>query len=314
MSCVRKRIWFLILASLCVASLLVSCNRGNDPVGTSGNQPYKEEDQITAVKVFDDGMVIQKEENRLLITKYVNKDTGAYIDAYWLSLNEETVLQNSRGQNIPSEDIGIGAEVEAWHTGPVNESYPQQAAAAKIIVNESSLEQSKAVQAALRAVQEDSAAAWAVTTVSLDEENGYWNVELVNNEKMDQPSNVHVDVNSGQPIPVPVAENDVFRVFSPKPDTQAGPSFSVEGEARVFEAAFSWQLEDGHTILAEGHEMADEGAPAWGHFKFDVTYMQASQPNMSLILFVYSAKDGSVEHELIIPLKVPEEHINYNVE
>ena len=105
-------------------------------------------------------------------------------------------------------------------------------------------------------------------------------------------------------------ENESFRNISVT-KTGAG-QYTVKGEARVFEAAFSWTLEDGHNILAEGHGMADQGAPAWGHFRFDVNYEQASQPNLTLILFVHSAKDGSVQQELIVPLQAPEDRIRYS--
>lgn len=112
----------------------------------------------------------------------------------------------------------------------------------------------------------------------------------------------------------PVAENDAFRVYTPRPDEELGPVFPVEGEARVFEAAFSWHLEDGHTILDEGHVTAEEGAPGWGRFQFEVSYKHASQPNMMLVLYVHSAKDGSIEKQLIIPLKVPKELIKYSTD
>ena len=173
--------------------------------------------------------------------------------------------------------------------------------------------QSEAIEVALNS-QEDATMARAIKSVSLDESNGLWNVEIVSYESMEQPVTVHVDSKTGAIERVPVAENDTFRVFSPKPGAELGPKFVVEGEAQVFEAAFSWQLEDGHNILAEGHEMTDAGAPEWGEFTLEVNYETASQPNMSLILFVYSAKDGSVERELIIPLKVPEKLIKYHSE
>lgn len=57
----------------------------------------------------------------------------------------------------------------------------------------------------------------------------------------------------------------------------------------------------------------NEGAPAWGRFRFNVSYEKALQPNMILILLIHSAKDGSVEHELIVPLKVPDERIDYRL-
>src|SRR5690606_40271658 len=62
----------------------------------------------------------------------------------------------------------------------------------------------------------------------------------------DEPLEVRVDGRTGEVFPVPVAENEAFRVFTPAPQTVLGNSFTVEGQARVFEAAFTWQLEDGH--------------------------------------------------------------------
>src|SRR6476469_10152800 len=44
----------------------------------------------------------------------------------------------------------------------------------------------------------------------------------------------------------------------------AAGKYQVTGKAQVFEAAFSWVVEDGHNELASGHEMTDAGAPAWG--------------------------------------------------
>ncbi|WP_052703063.1 Gmad2 immunoglobulin-like domain-containing protein [Paenibacillus beijingensis] len=314
----RQQKGFLFLALMCIAALLASCGQGNGSADSPANEGSEEE--TTAVKVFDKGSIIRKEGPRLLITAYVQKNDAPYIDAFWFTVNEQTVVQNSEGQHVPLDNISVGAQVEAWHTGTVEESYPAQTAAAKIIVHEDTQEvpegmvgQTEAVQAALQS-QTGSTAASAVKSASLDAENGYWNVELVHHETVDQPVTVRIDARSGEPVPIPVAENEVFRLFSPQPGTETGPTFTVEGEARVFEAAFSWTLEDGHTILAEGHEMADEGAPAWGRFRFDVSYEQASQANMTLILFIHSAKDGSVQHRLIIPLKVPEERIDHTVE
>lgn len=310
----RKQNGFLFLALICTAALLASCSNGSgsvDPAESQGPKP-----EPSAVKIIDNGTIIQKEENRWLITAYVEKNGTPSIDAFWFTVNEQTVFQNSGGQNVQPGNISIGTQVEAWHTGAVKESYPAQTVAAKIIVHddtqkvpENMIGRTDAVQAALRS-QTGPTAAWAVKKSSLHAENGYWNVELVKHETADQPVTVRIDALSGQTVPIPVAENVAFRLFSPVPGTEAGPAFIVEGEARVFEAAFSWRLEDGHTILAEGHEMANGGAPAWGRFRFNVSYGKASQPNIRLVLFVYSAKDGSVENELFVPLKVPKDRIN----
>ncbi|WP_051250422.1 Gmad2 immunoglobulin-like domain-containing protein [Paenibacillus harenae] len=307
-----KRKGSLLLVLLCMASLLAACGQGNGSANP-GEEP-------TAVKIIDKGRLIQKEAGSWLITAYVEKEENAYIDAYWFTMNEQTVLENSSGQSVSPDNIPVGAQLDAWHTGEVRESYPAQTDAAKIVVFEETqavqddmISESEAVQAALHS-SSGSTFARAVKNAALDADKGIWSVELAEHETADQPAVVQIDARTGKLITAPVAVNEAFRVFSPEPGTESGPSFTVEGEARVFEAAFSWTLEDGHNILAEGHEMADMGAPEWGRFQFEVSYEKASQPNMMLILFVHSAKDGSTENELIIPLKVPEELIQYSTD
>lgn len=284
----------------------------------SGNDPIEDSQ---ATQVFEQGEVISKDGDNWLITAYVEKSDGAYIDAYWLRISEKTVLQDSIGNVLSADEIAVGSIVEAWHTGVVMESYPAQSGAAKIVLRDEAeqtdadvpISRGEAVQIALEASKE-LVYPLGVKQAALNVESGYWVVELAGMEAIDQPIERRVDASSGELLPIPVAENDAFRIYSPEPGASPEPGFRVKGEARVFEAAFSWQLEDGHSILAEGHETADEGGPAWGDFEFTVDYTNVSQPNMMLILFVYSAKDGSQEHQLIVPLKAPEDRIQYSAD
>jgi hypothetical protein len=80
--------------------------------------------------------------------------------------------------------------------------------------------------------------------------------------------------------------------------------FRITGKAQVFEASFSWVIEDGHNELKSGHQMTDAGAPEWGSFKFTVD-AQKHRPNstLTIVLFEASAKDGSRQYELPIPLE-----------
>ncbi|MEX2597797.1 MAG: Gmad2 immunoglobulin-like domain-containing protein [Salibacteraceae bacterium] len=80
-------------------------------------------------------------------------------------------------------------------------------------------------------------------------------------------------------------------------------TFLVEGKAQLFEATYSWVIEDGHRELKEGFGTAEAGAPEWGTFRFRVE-AEKKEPNtvLHLILFESSAKDGSRQHELMIPL------------
>lgn len=111
-----------------------------------------------------------------------------------------------------------------------------------------------------------------------------------------------IDTNK-KPDPVPAAKiyaNDRFKDVTVQPAPEG--KFLVQGKAQVFEASFGWVVEDGHSELAMGHQMTDAGAPEWGNFSFHI--MAAPKPNatLHLILFEVSAKDGSRQHELAIPL------------
>ncbi|MCE3296070.1 MAG: sporulation protein [Crocinitomicaceae bacterium] len=80
-------------------------------------------------------------------------------------------------------------------------------------------------------------------------------------------------------------------------------SFRIRGQAQVFEATFSWVVEDGHDQLKKGFEMTDAGAPEWGNFDFKID-VSKKRPNstLTLILFEASAMDGSPQHELPVAL------------
>lgn len=80
-------------------------------------------------------------------------------------------------------------------------------------------------------------------------------------------------------------------------------TFRVKGEGQIFEANFSWVVEDGHNELKNGFEMTDAGAPEWGKFDFTFEISKHDEnTTLTLILFEISAKDGSRQHELLIPL------------
>ena len=79
--------------------------------------------------------------------------------------------------------------------------------------------------------------------------------------------------------------------------------FRVKGEAQIFEANFSWMVEDGHNELKSGFEQTDAGAPAWGKFDFTFEVSKSDKnTSLTLVLFETSAEDGSPQHQLPIPL------------
>jgi hypothetical protein len=79
--------------------------------------------------------------------------------------------------------------------------------------------------------------------------------------------------------------------------------FLIKGKGQIFEAAFSWVIEDGHDELKKGFSMTDAGAPAWGNFSFTVDApKKRANSTLHLILFESSPKDGSRQYELPVLL------------
>jgi hypothetical protein len=79
--------------------------------------------------------------------------------------------------------------------------------------------------------------------------------------------------------------------------------FLVRGRGQIFEANFSWIVEDGHEELKKGFQMTDAGAPQWGKFEFTINVPKKRyNSTLTLVLFESSAKDGSRQHELPITL------------
>ncbi|MGV3527846.1 MAG: Gmad2 immunoglobulin-like domain-containing protein [Flavisolibacter sp.] len=118
------------------------------------------------------------------------------------------------------------------------------------------------------------------------------------------PDTVYVDttttITPDQPAPATpqVYSNETFKDV--KVEQQNG-QYVVSGKARVFEAVLSWVLEGANGELKKGHEMTDAGAPAFGNFtfRFDVP---AGSRGLKLTLYEASARDGSAQHQLVIPL------------
>ncbi len=83
-----------------------------------------------------------------------------------------------------------------------------------------------------------------------------------------------------------------------------GNKFRVQGRAQIFEANFSWVVEDGHKEVKNGFAMPAAGAPEWGEFDFIMDVEKKDEySTLNLILFEVSAKDGSRKYELPIPLQ-----------
>jgi germination protein M len=91
-------------------------------------------------------------------------------------------------------------------------------------------------------------------------------------------------------------------VDTPAAGASVSSPIRVTGMAAVFEATFQYRLRaaDG-TVLAEGHEMTDDGM-GWGAFDFTIRVDVDRVQDATLTVWEYSAKDGSVQAERVTPL------------
>ena len=95
-----------------------------------------------------------------------------------------------------------------------------------------------------------------------------------------------------------------IRVSEPAVNQDVGPTFTLKGEARVFENQLNYKVyEDGGSVLKEG--MLQANSPDVGQFGPFETQISIGNPKTNrgrLEVFDYSAKDGSEIDKVIIPL------------
>ncbi|MEH7223542.1 Gmad2 immunoglobulin-like domain-containing protein [Bacillus sp. JJ1566] len=128
-----------------------------------------------------------------------------------------------------------------------------------------------------------------------------------NNEATQKEENNEVDEteqNTENEV-TPTNEEKVYtnKIFKDVKVSNTDNQIVITGKAQVFEGVFDYALYDGDEKLLEDHYQT-VGAPSWGDFEIPIdknVYAQ-SKNEVRLELFVYSAKDGSKEDILTIPL------------
>ncbi|MGH8915644.1 MAG: GerMN domain-containing protein [Acidimicrobiia bacterium] len=110
---------------------------------------------------------------------------------------------------------------------------------------------------------------------------------------------IDVPIGSGQLVQRPVNIGDYLEfaaslhVEEPGYGGRGGDPLHVMGFGAVFEAAFNYALtDDDGLIIAEGNAMTTNGT-GWGGFDFTVDYAVDEEQVGALIVWAYSAKDGS---------------------
>ena len=95
-----------------------------------------------------------------------------------------------------------------------------------------------------------------------------------------------------------------IQVTEPKPNQEIGLPLVIRGQARVFENVFNYRLRDADgSVLIEGHGMATSpGMGFFGPFNIEVNYPEPREKNGTVEVFNYSAKDGSEENKVTVPI------------
>lgn len=93
-------------------------------------------------------------------------------------------------------------------------------------------------------------------------------------------------------------------VTEPQPDSTVSSPVTVKGRARVFEAALSARVvSDTGSPLGTAHFMTSAGAPEFGTFDATISYRKPTGVTRGFVeVFTYSAKDGSVQDLVRIPV------------
>ncbi|MEH7382983.1 Gmad2 immunoglobulin-like domain-containing protein [Bacillus sp. JJ1533] len=103
----------------------------------------------------------------------------------------------------------------------------------------------------------------------------------------------------------PTNEEKVYqnKIFKDVKVSETDDQIVITGKAQVFEGVFDYAVYDGEDKLLEDHYQT-VGAPSWGDFEIAIDKTLIAQPKneVKFELFVYSAKDGSKENILTIPL------------
>ena len=125
-----------------------------------------------------------------------------------------------------------------------------------------------------------------------------WRVFILSN-----PTRIVVDIGGD-----PRATSDRIAVTAPKPGdiANSGADLALSGSARVFEANVVWRLLDSAgNAVANGHFLTSLGSSAvWGTFNTRIAMPANVRGNLTLELFEASAKDGTPQGVVQIPLVV----------
>lgn len=128
---------------------------------------------------------------------------------------------------------------------------------------------------------------------------------LINDGDIDTLPSISTSPSTGSPSPTATGEANII-VTSPKSGDKVTSPITVTGRARVFENSFSFALRDSQgNKLYESFAMAN--APdigQYGDFNVKIPVPANAPKNLFVEVFDYSAKDGTVENLVRVPVEL----------
>ena len=106
------------------------------------------------------------------------------------------------------------------------------------------------------------------------------------------------------PVQQPEAPEPNITVDTPTNGEQVSNPVHVTGEARTFESGVNWRLLDvDGNVLTEGYTTANApDAGEFGLYEFWIVVPQVSDSHVTIQVFEYSAKDGSMINLVEVPV------------
>lgn len=148
-----------------------------------GCQPFSEEKTDETIDKGEEGFITDLDDKRILIK-------GTYY-----KVKNHTYIQDEYGKNLRYSDLVIGMKVKPWHRGEVEESFPSKAEAEliRVLTDEKSLEEQKAVTAALKHVTKAVSQRFMVLEIIHFPAEHVYNIEMMNRSNLDSSFIVTVD-------------------------------------------------------------------------------------------------------------------------
>ncbi len=104
------------------------------------------------------------------------------------------------------------------------------------------------------------------------------------------------------PSPVVSAKGGIT-LKTPTVNAKVTSPVTISGDASVFEANMQWRISDtSGRVIAEGFTTASQGAPGRGTYSVNATYSVATETLAFIEVYSRSAKDGSVDELVRIPV------------